>query len=144
MNLRTIFAVVLVLSAVACASIETVAYTPNPARVTDPMAEATAMINANVVQGCVVDIENAPQIMTVKYACENGIGNSVVRFDQVDTIALQKSGDWYGVRVKHKSADDFFWTSKSRSDMERLLDALTALSLPAGATTAPAPGTSDI
>ena len=86
------------------------------------------MINANVVQGCIVEIEDAASMMSVRYVCHDGIGNSVLRFDQVDTISLQQSGDWYRVLVNHTSATDFSWTSRSRADMERLADAVTALS----------------
>jgi len=72
-------------------------------------------------------------MLTVKYVCQDGIGNAVLRFDQVDTITLQQSGEWYRVLVKHTSAEDFSWTSKSRADMERLADAVTALSSAAAA-----------
>ena len=131
---RIAFALVVAASLVGCAPIQTLPYTANPGRITEPMAEVRAMINANVVQGCVVEIEDAARMMTVKYVCNDGIGNSVLRFDQVDTVSLQQSGDWYRVLVKHTSAEDFSWTSKSRADMERLADAVTALS---SATAAP-------
>jgi len=131
---RFAFALVVAASLVGCAApIQNLPYTANPARITEPMAEVRAMINANVVQGCVVEIEDAARMLTVKYVCQDGIGNAVLRFDQVDTITLQQSGEWYRVLVKHTSAEDFSWTSKSRADMERLADAVTALSSAAAA-----------
>ena len=71
-------------------------------------------------------------MLVVKFACTHrGIGNSVMRFDRVEGIELQRYDEWYRVLV-HQSggAPDFSWTSKSKSDMQRLADALTALSKP--------------
>lgn len=120
--------------AVACgAPIRQVAYTPNPARVTNPTDEVRTVILANTVSGCVSEPELMGQMLVVKFVCtgayHGGVGNRVVRFDKIAQIRLEESGGWYRVLVKHSDGTaDFDWTSKSLDDMRRLADALTALS----------------
>jgi hypothetical protein len=121
----------------ACATITPIPYDPNPARVGDAATEARQIILANVMQGCIAEIEIGPTMMTVKFVCSSGVGNYVMRFDKVDTITLSESGGWYRVLVSHKDGiAPFRWTSRSLDDMKRLADALTALS---SAKPAPAP-----
>jgi hypothetical protein len=67
-------------------------------------------------------------MLIVKFVCNNGGGNTVLRLDQIASIDLQQSGSWYRVRVKHRNgAEDFTWSSKSLDDVQRLDDAITAL-----------------
>jgi hypothetical protein len=106
-----------------------VAYAPNPGRIADPRAAARELILANVVQGCIAEPEATETMLIVKYACEGGgAGNAVIRFNDIKSITLDQSGDWYRVLVRHNSAADFDWTSRSLDDMQHLADALTALS----------------
>jgi hypothetical protein len=116
----------LLLGCVACATITDIPY--NAKDNDTGTGDIKAMINANVVQGCIVEMEDGPSMLAIKYACTSGIGNSVLRFDQIADMKLQQSGEWYRVMVTHKTADEFSWTSKSRADMERLFDAIHAVS----------------
>jgi len=119
----------LVLLGSACAGIKPVAYTAQPLRVTDPHAELKNLILANTTQGCVTEPSFSGSMLVVKAVCSRGVGNFVARLDQIDRVVLEQSGDWYGCRVKHKGgAEDFFWSSKSLDDMQRMADAFTALS----------------
>lgn len=115
---------------IACAAaITPIAYNPNPARIANPAEEAKQLILANVVQGCVAEPEVTETMLTVKFVCSSGVGNSVVRFDKVESIVMDESGGWFRVQVLHRDgAAPFQWTSKSLDDMQRLADALTALS----------------
>ncbi len=132
----------------ACASVTPIAYAPQPARIADPAAEAKALILANTVQGCIAEPEASATMFVVKFVCSGesgGVGNSVVRFKDVQSITLDQQGEWYRVLVKHGGgANDFFWTSKSLDDMQRLADALTALSAAGAPAAEPAPGASSI
>ena len=152
---RTILAVLAAAVLAACATITPIAYSPNPARIANPAEEARSIILANVVQGCIAEPEfTSPTMLVVKFVCSTnggGVGNSVVRLDQVQGITLEESGGWYRVLVKHTGgAEDFAWTSRSLQDMERLADALTALSAGGAPTststsTSPAPaGSADL
>jgi hypothetical protein len=79
----------------------------------------------------VAEPEVKPTLLVVKFICRGAIGNMVVRLDHVESIVLQHSGDWYRVLVHHNNGgEDFAWTSKQLEDIERLADALTALSKP--------------
>ena len=114
-----------------CASITPIAYTPQPSRITDPSAEVRSLIQANTLGGCVAEPELSSTLLVVKFICRNAVGNSVVRLDHVESISLQQSGVWYRVLVHHNNGgEDFTWTSKQLEDMQRLADALTALSKP--------------
>jgi hypothetical protein len=67
-------------------------------------------------------------LLNVQFVCNGGLGNSTVRFDQVDKVSLQHSHDWYMVRVDHKNGlTPFEWSSKVLGDMEKLADALHTL-----------------
>ncbi|MBX7097286.1 MAG: hypothetical protein K1X89_06225 [Myxococcaceae bacterium] len=120
-----------------CASIQTVAYTVNPARISDPKAEVLTLIKANVRPGCIAEPAFEGTLLNVKFVCSLGVGSAVARLDKVESITLQQYEDWYRVLVHHTVGEDFSWTSKSLEDMQRLADALTALSAPS----APAPTT---
>jgi hypothetical protein len=112
----------------ACATITPVAYQPQPERISDPASEVKSLILANTTQGCVTEPDLTPAVLTVKFVCSNGVGNSVVRFDRVDSIVIEESGGWYRVQVRHTpGTEPFQWTSKNLDDMTRLADAITAL-----------------
>jgi hypothetical protein len=122
--------------AAGCGSIVPVPYSPQPSRIKNPVEEATTIIQSNTSEGCIAEPEFSKTMLVVKFACSRrGIGNSVLRFDRVTGIELQKYNEWYRVLV-HQSggAADFSWTSKSVTDMQHLADALTALSKPTAAT----------
>jgi hypothetical protein len=112
-----------------CASITPVPYTPNPSRISDPAGEAKSLIEANTTGGCVAEPDVKPTLLVVKFVCQRAIGNMVVRLDHVDNISLAQSGEWYRVLVHHDNGgEDFAWTSKQLEDIQRLADAITALS----------------
>jgi hypothetical protein len=125
-------ALALFLPVAACGSIVPVPYTPQPSRIKDPMAETTTIIESNTTQGCIAQPELTRAMLVVKFACSRaGVGNAVVRFDRVSSIEIQRYNEWYRVLVHQTGgAEDFAWTSKSLNDMQRLADALTALSKP--------------
>jgi hypothetical protein len=129
MNLLSTSLAGLALLLAGCASITPVPYTPQPSRITDPAAEAKSLIEANTIGGCVAKPEVQGPLLTVKFVCRDAIGNMVVRLDHVGSIVLQQSGEWYRVLVHHDNgAEDFAWSSKQLEDIQRLADALTALS----------------
>ena len=67
-------------------------------------------------------------VLNVKFVCNHGVGNTVMRFDQVDKISIHKGGDWYLVRAHHHGGlRDFEWSSKAVSDIEKLADAFAGL-----------------
>ncbi len=91
----------------------------------DAREVAATLIKANTRQGCVTETEFSEVLLNVQFVCNGGLGNSTVRFDQVDKVFLQKSHDWYMVRVEHKNGlNPFEWSSKILGDMEKLADAL--------------------
>ncbi len=124
--------VAILLFVAGCGSIQSVPYSPQPSRIKNPAAETRTIILSNTIEGCIAEPELSEAMLVVKFACtQRGVGNSVLRFDRVQSIELQQYNEWYRVLV-HQSggAADFTWTSKSKSDMVRLADALTALSKP--------------
>ncbi|MHB8875148.1 MAG: hypothetical protein ACYC8T_15790 [Myxococcaceae bacterium] len=133
MNSRTLFALVASTALLAgCATITPVPYAAQPGRVADPANEAATLIKANVVGGCIAEPSYEKPLLIVKFVCSNGLGNTVAKLDRVEKIYLEQSGEWYRVVVRHIGAgEDFTWSSKSLDDMQRLADALTALSQPA-------------
>jgi hypothetical protein len=146
MNKHILIATALLTFIAGCATIENVPYAAQPARITDPREEVRTIILANTVQGCTAEPELSEKMLIVKFACaakgNTGLGNSVVRFDKVDSITMQQSGEWYRVLLHHKpGVEDFTWGSKNREDIERLVDALTALSSTNTATPETAPAT---
>jgi hypothetical protein len=127
--LKTTLISLLLLGLVGCASIKSIAYTAQPQRISNPGEEVKNLILANTVQGCVTEPELKSNMLVVKALCSNGVGNQVIRFDRVKSIALEQSGEWYRVMVKHgEGIADFWWSSKSLEDMQRMADAITALS----------------
>ncbi len=143
MNLTRRLAPVVLASFVGCATIQPIAYTPAPARISDPVAEVKSILLANTVGGCIAQPSFQAKMLVVQFACTGqGVGNAVARLDHVKEIVLEQSGDWYRVKLIHSNgADDFDWTSKSLDDMQRLADALTALSQGASKPAAPAADT---
>jgi len=141
--MKRAFAMTTVALLTACASIQSVPYSPQPSRIKDPVAETRTIILSNTVDGCIAEPEFSDAMLGVKFACSHrGLGNSVMRFDRVESIELQQYKEWYRVLVHQRGgASDFSWTSKSKGDMERLADALTALSKPTAANHAPTGGT---
>jgi hypothetical protein len=142
--MKRAFATTAVVLLTACASIQPVPYSPQPSRIKDPVAETRTIILSNTTDGCIAEPSFSDAMLVVKFACSHrGLGSSVLRFDRVEGIELQQYKEWYRVLV-HQSggASDFTWTSKSKGDMERLADALTALSKPTAAKHVPTGGTS--
>lgn len=126
---------VAVVALAGCASITPIAYTAQPERISDPAEEVKNLILANTVAGCVTSPEIKQTMLVVKAVCSTGVGNQIIRFDRVKSVALEQSGEWYRVMVKHgEGVADFWWSSKSLEDMQRMADAITALAkLPAAA-----------
>ena len=128
MNLTKTATVLAALVLAGCASINPVAYNAQPERIRDPQKEIVSLLLANTVQGCVTEPQIDEKMLVVKYVCNTFIGNVVARFDKVDKIYLEQSGEWFRVTAHHSSGiADFQWTSKSLDDMQRLADALTAM-----------------
>lgn len=119
---------------VGCASVEPIPYTPDTSAVKDPQAEIRGLILANTISGCITEPEFTGTILNIKAACTNrGVTNSTIRFDRIQDIKLAKSGDWYRCTVVHtEGLDEWFWTSKSKRDMEQLANAITALAAASG------------
>jgi hypothetical protein len=117
------------ITASACAwSWKPVAYQPKSLGDMDAREVAATLIKANTRQGCVTETEFSEVLLNVQFVCNGGLGNSTVRFDQVDKVSLQHSHDWYMVRVDHKNGlTPFEWSSKVLGDMEKLADALHTL-----------------
>ncbi len=118
----------LALLVAACASIQPVAYTPNPQRIANPRDEIATLIKANVTSGCIAEPTFEGKLLQVKFVCQNGIGNTVSRLDRIASVKLEQYQEWYRCTVHHTQGDDFTWTSKSLEDMQRLADAFSALS----------------
>ena len=131
---RALATVLVTLLTSACASIQPIPYSPQPSRIKDPVAETRTLILSNTVEGCIAEPDFSDAMLVVKFACtRQGVGNAVLRYDRVEGIELQQYKEWFRVLVHQRGAEDFAWTSKSKSDMERLADALTALTKPADA-----------
>ncbi len=127
--LRGLGAVALLAVVSGCVASTPLKYAARPERISNPRQEVLALIAANTSPGCVVDASFQKKVLLVKYVCHRAIGNTTARLDEVKSVTLEKSGEWYVARVKHlNGAGDFIWSSKSRRDIERLVDALTALS----------------
>ena len=116
-----------------------ISYTPQPERIKYPAEELKKLILANTVSACVAEPDVSEEMLVVKYACaavdgNSDTGNSVIRFGRVEAISVEKSGDWYLVRVRHKpGTEDFTWSSKILDDTERMADAISALTRPMSA-----------
>lgn len=119
----------------ACASIQPVAYAPNPQRITNPRDEISTLIKANVSSGCIAEPTFEGKLLQVRFVCQNAIGNTVSRLDRIASVKLEQYQEWYRCVVHHSQGDDFTWTSKSLEDMQRLADAFTALSTTPAAST---------
>jgi len=127
----------LIIAASACGgppTLHPVAYTPQPERIEHPEKTLATLIVANTVQGCVADPSYAEPIFVVKFICNVGAGNYVLRTDQIASIELLQSSPWYRVRVRHsRGAEDFTWDSKSLDDAQHIADAIAGLARHAAA-----------
>jgi hypothetical protein len=120
----------LAVAAGACggSTIHPLAYTPQPERIEHPERTLATLIVANTVQGCVSEPSYAEPIFVVKFICNDGGGNVVLRTDQIASIELLHSASWYRVRVRHsRGAEDFVWDSKSLDDAQHIADAIAGL-----------------
>ncbi len=126
---RTHLGILIALVAACVPPVQTIAYSPQPARITNPPEELKALILANTVQGCLTEPTYSQAMLVVKFMCTGTPGNTVLRFDRIAKIELQQQGPWFRVRVTHRSGvDDFVWDSKSLDDAQRINDAIVALS----------------
>ena len=115
--------------ACAGAGIKRMDYGLQPERIEDPQAEVLRFINLNTTQGCITEPAFDDRVLLVKFACNNGVGNSTARLDRVKEIALEQYEEWYRVVVRHSDGSpDFAWSSKSLEDVQRAADAFAALS----------------
>ncbi len=113
----------------ACAGIQKVDYGLQPERIEDPQAEVLRFIKLNTTQGCIAEPAFEDRVLFVKFACNNGVGNSTARLDRVKEIVLEQYQEWYRVVVRHSDGSpDFAWSSKSLQDVQRAADAFAALS----------------
>ena len=126
--LSFVFAVVFL----GCASIQPVAYTPQPERILDPSHEVLAFIKQNIRQGCIAEPRFEGAMLDVKFVCNDGVGHTMARLDRVSAIQIEQFQEWYRVVLKHSSGhEDFAWSSKSLEDVQRAADAFKALTGPA-------------
>ena len=130
---RYVLLSLIALSGCVSSSIMAIPYSAQPQRIANPREEVKSLILANTAGGCVATPEVKEKLLVVQAVCSGGVGNWVIRFDRVKSVALEQSGEWYRVVVKHSEGiTDFAWTSKSLEDMQRMADAITALAnLPA-------------
>jgi hypothetical protein len=109
-------------------------YTPQPERIERPEKTLATLLVANTVQGCVAEPSYAEPIFVVKFICNAGAGNFVLRTDQIASIELSQSSPWYRVRVHHsRGAEDFVWDSKNLDDAQHIADAIAGLARHAAA-----------
>jgi hypothetical protein len=116
----------------ACGPFVAIPYEPQPARISDAKEEIKTIILATTTQGCMSNVEFSERIVAVKFAClagsVGGVGNTVLRPNEIDHIELQQRGDWYRVLVHHRGgAAPFDWIARGLTDMQRLADAIAAL-----------------
>jgi hypothetical protein len=129
---RLFLSFVLAVASLGCASIQTVAYTPQPERIADPSREVLAFIKQNIRPGCIAEPRFEGAVLDVKFVCNEGVGHTMARIDRVAAIQIEQFQEWYRVVVKHSNGhEDFSWTSKSLEDVQRAADAFKALTLPA-------------
>jgi|GEM_PF-1457616 len=113
---------------IGCASIQSVAYTPQPDRISDPQAEITRFIMLNTTPHCLAEPQFEERVLDVKFVCSNGIGHFMARLDQVESIQIEQFKEWYRVILRHSGGiDDFSWSSKRLEDVQRAADAFDAL-----------------
>ena len=105
------------------------AYTPRPERIGDPEAEVARILKANTGR-CIVEPAVEGTLLLVRSVCSGGdVDSRAVKLDKVDRIVIRQWDEDFQVIVSHRGGDaEFTWISSSRDDMERLADALTALS----------------
>lgn len=122
------FSTIAAFASAGCISITPIAYRAQPDRISDPQGEVKALILANTSNGCISEAAFDKQMLLVKFICPRAANQGAVRFEQVADITLDKYSGGYRVKVTHsRGAPDFFMWSRNRDDMERLVDALTAL-----------------
>lgn len=120
-----------------CATFAPVPYTPQPTRIADPTTELKAIITANAFPHCVVTPELLGPVLNVKYVCTSGlngrpsVGTVTTHLDRIQKVTLYQSGESYRVIV-YQTGDpaSVGIDSKSLDDMQRYVDAITALAKP--------------
>lgn len=129
----------LVVAWTACApAVHTLVYAPQPQRIEHPDRTLATLIVANTVQGCVTMPSYNEGIFVVRFVCNNGGGNMVLRPSKIASIELLQQGPWYRVRVHHMDrTEDFVWDSKILDDAQHIADAIAGLATPVP----PAPAT---
>ncbi len=117
----------------ACGSrIHKVAYTPQPERIEDPAKMLATLILANTTPGCVTNPTYSDALFIVKFVCNRGTGNIVLRPSLVESIEVQESAPWFRILVHHRNQiDDFTWSSKNLDDVQHMADSVHALAFPA-------------
>jgi hypothetical protein len=120
-----------------CATFAPVPYTPQPARIADPATDVKAIITANAFPNCVVTPEILGQVLSVKYVCtpalggRPSVGTVTTHLDRIQKITLYQSGESYRVIVYQSGEPASVGIdSKSLEDMQRYVDAITALAKP--------------
>lgn len=129
---RLVLSFVFAVACLGCASIQPVAYTPQPERILEPRREVLAFIQQNIRPGCIATPRFEGAMLDVKFVCNGGLGHTMARLDRVSAIQLEQFEEWYRVVLKHSNGhEDFTWSSKSLEDVQRAADAFKALTIPA-------------
>ncbi|MFI5300854.1 MAG: hypothetical protein ACHREM_22460 [Polyangiales bacterium] len=133
---RFLRAVAFALVVSACGT--TLAYVPQPERITNPAEELKTLIVAADRNGCNSMPSIVERDLTIMFDCpardpklmKSAMKPLALNFDQISAIDLRQSGEWYTVYVHNKSGqpkDDLSWSSKKLEDMQHMVDCLTAL-----------------
>jgi len=115
----------------ACRPVTPVAYEPQPSRAHDPKRELESLLVASPQDGCTAKVEFPDRVMIVRYECATygtyALLNRVVRFDDIERIALERRSDGYAIVVHQRGAEAFAWSTRTLNEVERLADAIAAL-----------------
>ncbi len=135
---RLLLAIVSSLFVASCAAITTVSYDAQPGRVGDPTAELTALLEANVEEGCQAKAQVTESMLIFKVLCTTaGVSSAAVHLKNVEVIALQKVFDSFRVVIVEKGQPrGVAFSARTLEDAELMVDAFTALSSPHAATAA--------
>jgi hypothetical protein len=94
-----------------------------------------AIITANAFPNCVVTPELLGHVLNVKYVCTSRIGGTpsvgtvTTHLDRIQSVTLYQSGESYRVIVRQSGQPASVGIdSASLDDMQRYVDAITALS----------------
>lgn len=114
-----------------CASIQTVPYTPQPARITDPHAEIESFILSNS-PNCITQSNWGHQMLDVQSVCSgSNVIHSLARFDLVESIRIEQFGRGYRVVLHHSGGlFDVAFNSRTLEGAQRAADAFQALCHP--------------